>query len=1149
MAGIKTIDSPGKLVVSLMGIDNRTQDKRNFTDSQHLKALLDAEMGKIRLSAVAKESAAAIKQMDKLRGELDEKRTQYNELTLKNAIEKQRHKADEEVLTHKNALSLKHAEQDPERTRANLEVEKFNYGKSILADMKKHKGRLPFTDQMMENLITLKHAGIDIIPEIVDNLWKHGYQEYSVEQLNSIAAGITRDIDEATQRTGQRTQTPVTGGTGQGAVVPVTGGTGQETPMVAQTPGAGLGGLPLGIQGMGGTGQETPGSAPPTIMTPDRFSEMAGGGSGLAPSAPAYTPKQSMGIYEPPVVPTQAQGTAGATTAQVQGPTTPPGTGQAGPTTTSTPPTTTLTPAQLREMEAGLRLKGKIDSHILEKRMFDSSPALAGHKEEQRQADLTHEATLDKQKPEFLKIMDRFADNAQSGDQRDVAIFENFLSNHLNKGLTEGNAYVQTLEWLSGKNNMLQKIINDPKTPDAQKDALRKTQSVITLGLTNLIRNPEKFIGKTEAKGTTGSRSKTGDIPRSPVAVRRDGWVEDTSDAKYTGDHVQKINTNPLLFAIGENMKLSYKAVDSGWWFFDKQIGPDPKNQREFLDFSANFLNNLISEMRKQGYTPSDAMGAFQDLDHLASFSSGEIKGQASIAEKIVHTYRNVNHIYKELADRLKGHVAGLAAAHESSIMASPEKYTNLSVGEVSNFSWDDFDQNWANQFIDDTQPRQPGQPGPGQPGWELPKVAPKKGGTYKTYDTKTKQYKEIKVDQVVTDANNKVLQIDVNGERIKPPGYLVKPGADVLVPESHYKNLPKGTPLIINGKRYRLQGMKDIKTLGMTLKRAILKDQQGGTLKQIDLDMRVYLPGHLRLSQINKLLTGNLNRQDIEHGIRNTMPFPKESSPPSNRSRATPPIDPNKPIVPKKSSDGTQKKNEPPVKGGTLSTMTWETFRNGDRLVKLDSKGRAFATLLNHRKPGEKRKGSAPLSGAYDGDTLHNVVIAIPDTNFDGVPDDMVELEGGGSLPLDDAWKWVDKNKDEPRKYTTDGKGVVYTHDTNIRLAGYNAAEIYLNKEDEENGELNPAGVAAQEALVRMLRGGWVDQKDKDRFNFKVLVAGTPRNHKSGGTYLNHGRVVTDVYVAFGAIEKKIGSVIWVNPVDQLVEDGFGTEWYPRSR
>lgn len=202
MAGIKTIDSPGKLVVSLMGIDNRTQDKRNFTDSQHLKALLDAEMGKIRLSAVAKESAAAIKQMDKLRGELDEKRTQYNELTLKNAIEKQRHKADEEVLTHKNALSLKHAEQDPERTRANLEVEKFNYGKSILADMKKHKGRLPFTDQMMENLITLKHAGIDIIPEIVDNLWKHGYQEYSVEQLNSIAAGITRDIDEATQRTG-----------------------------------------------------------------------------------------------------------------------------------------------------------------------------------------------------------------------------------------------------------------------------------------------------------------------------------------------------------------------------------------------------------------------------------------------------------------------------------------------------------------------------------------------------------------------------------------------------------------------------------------------------------------------------------------------------------------------------------------------------------------------------------------------------------------------------------------------------------------------------------------------------------------------------------------------------------------------------------
>lgn len=228
---------------------------------------------------------------------------------------------------------------------------------------------------------------------------------------------------------------------------------------------------------------------------------------------------------------------------------------------------------------------------------------------------------------------------------------------------------------------------------------------------------------------------------------------------------------------------------------------------------------------------------------------------------------------------------------------------------------------------------------------------------------------------------------------------------------------------------------------------------------------------------------------------------------------------------------------------------MTWETFRNGDRLVKLDSKGRAFATLLNHRKPGEKRKGSAPLSGAYDGDTLHNVVIAIPDTNFDGVPDDMVELEGGGSLPLDDAWKWVDKNKDEPRKYTTDGKGVVYTHDTNIRLAGYNAAEIYLNKEDEENGELNPAGVAAQEALVRMLRGGWVDQKDKDRFNFKVLVAGTPRNHKSGGTYLNHGRVVTDVYVAFGAIEKKIGSVIWVNPVDQLVEDGFGTEWYPRSR
>ena len=199
---------------------------------------------------------------------------------------------------------------------------------------------------------------------------------------------------------------------------------------------------------------------------------------------------------------------------------------------------------------------------------------------------------------------------------------------------------------------------------------------------------------------------------------------------------------------------------------------------------------------------------------------------------------------------------------------------------------------------------------------------------------------------------------------------------------------------------------------------------------------------------------------------------------------------------------------------------MTWERERHGWDKIS-----------------GEFFRAAVSESGVYDGDTLYGVVIELPDNMAPfGEVDDFIEVDGK-MVPVPEIWKTGSKGaRFNPRT------GAIYMEGATIRPAGYDAWELNLDP-------AGPEGKYAKQALIRMFKGGWVDESVKKKFRFVVRGVGKIRGSNTGPVKGFWGRIVTDIFIVEDGKQKHVGEMILKNPIDELSEGKHGvlttpTDW-----
>ena len=580
-------------------------------------------------------------------------------------------------------------------------------------------------------------------------------------------------------------------------------------------------------------------------------------------------------------------------------------------------------------------------------------------------------------------------------------------------------------------------------------------------------------------------------------------------------------NSHPVVS--GLNLPSAFKVKNNNIVVPDKHIGgfkwDNPRDAQKQRAFASSFLTRLVSQLREKGYTPQGIQMVLGDLDEARNIMNAGVASSENIGgvEGIVHTYANIAQYQPNMLKAFRQELSVFANQQpvKEQTMTNPDA-TDVEKGMSL---WQGFGS-WATSEQARMQPGTSDGTTTTQPG------DTESGKSYRYW--KDGQFHDMRVDNVVRDAQGRIKEIISGGQRQAPPSNMLEHGANVPLPNRYrlFEVLPAGTPIIVEGQQYRYHGL--VKGDPKGLARFEVTDDQGNVRRfRVDTKNKFLPGGQFSTPQINRLLKGIA---DTSSGAKRML----------ERRKAKTPFKPSNPLGPssEKATPKAQKKN----KGTVTATTTWETVRDGGRLLRLDAQGRAFATVLNLRKAGQKGKG---LPGIYDADTLYGVEVELPDWDKDSMPDSRVELEGGKVVELPEVWK--------NQEYTANGNSV-RSKDAVIRLAGVQATEVYFPPPNQ--GQLNPAGVRAQEELVRMFQQGWVDRPagsntGPDRFIFKVRVVGSPDSvptqlkHKYPNPYSDkYGRIITDVYVAVGGKEQKIAEVTWENPEKKLIQQGHGRPW-----
>lgn len=627
----------------------------------------------------------------------------------------------------------------------------------------------------------------------------------------------------------------------------------------------------------------------------------------------------------------------------------------------------------------------------------------------------------------------------------------------------------------------------------------------------------------TSAKSTKKAAGSALNRYGAEIGTWREAMQKGTHKTGTPEEARSTYNANSVIASLGQTLPKSF-TTDRGFFSADRHVGGinwgDGKDALKMRQFTGKFLNQLTADLRAKGYTPADVQSIIEDIEGgvgaYGAVGGRQImtKGEITGVDALFQTFANIqaNPATKRILTDFKKQLTIFAAQQGTKeAMAAEMELSDdqLRLGLWKATDGSDFDA-WLGEKSSDASTK------------ETSTTKPE--GTTTTdsdkrrwFNPRTKQFEDI--DKVVRDTTGNIREIIVDGKRRKLIGKTFPLSENVPLPPGIpiFRSLPKGTPLVVDGQMYHFEDLV-VKVGGTQVE--VLDSE--GNIRTFDYKKQFQFPSTLPTWKINQLLRGVAGSG---RGAKQHIEASKRQKKPAN------------PFTPNVSQPSrVQKKN----KGAVASTLTWETLRGGGRVVRLDPEGRSFASILNLRRAGQSAPKGTSLSGFYDADTGYGINVELPDWNKDGKPDDMLHLEGGKIVALPEIWKQEQYDK---------GDGAVYSKDTTIRLAGFQAEEIYLTPEDRKQGRMNPAAVRAQQALIQIFQQGWVDAKEKNRFIFKVRVVGAPNRHSQfTNPYRDkYDRIITDVYIASGGTDKKIGEIKWVNPTKQLERQGHGRPWRRR--
>ena len=369
--------------------------------------------------------------------------------------------------------------------------------------------------------------------------------------------------------------------------------------------------------------------------------------------------------------------------------------------------------------------------------------------------------------------------------------------------------------------------------------------------------NVVKSLDKTATKA--GSKATEAGSPLNRYKPKTEEW--DKTSQKGTFDSVsQEMNANPVISSL--KLPAAYKLDKNN--AFDKKVGgfdwTNKKDAGKAVQFSVDFLNQLAGQLRIENYTPQDVEAVIKDLDRAANIymGAGDKVPQGftpSGVDGMIYTYANIAkyrpNVLRAFREQLTAYSGnqGLKEGQMNPKATDVEKTKALWASESGDFNA------WSKSYMQGMTPKTKMKDTTG---------GLVKGYTRRYYDPKMQQFKQITPENFVKDADGKPTHMILYGERMKVPKKLFGPEQNMPVPTHVKRNgrdvhilsvMPTGTPLVINGRNYRLHK----KPTRIDTAYLEVMDENGDItrLKVADVIRKMQFPGSLSTKRLNEILGG----------------------------------------------------------------------------------------------------------------------------------------------------------------------------------------------------------------------------------------------------------------------------------------------------
>ena len=625
------------------------------------------------------------------------------------------------------------------------------------------------------------------------------------------------------------------------------------------------------------------------------------------------------------------------------------------------------------------------------------------------------------------------------------------------------------------------------------------------------------------AKSSTGTKSKT---PYGTGAVMNPNYATDMKGWKASPEIDTSIANHHFMRQASGYITKKFVDEQNNWR--DKV-----HNGEMTVQDAHGVTKSLVQVARDMQLSPRDFHKIMGEIDAVSGFALNKYPkpNELSDSTQFAATMRYMKAKHGDLWNELRQHVSKLA--NNQILRGSQAKGKGLIQGRnnqaINSMLWSTDGEttgdiaNWTPSYVASLMGTNPQSGAQGTtPTGPAPVVNPSKHKP--VIIEKDGKYMSGTPVDVEYDAKGKAVRIRMSETedwiKLGVSGHTARAeGGAMPIPRKvsgmwSYEKLPEGLKVWLKGTEYTVEGMGRGQFVdGRSGLKLYLRNAEGITgFHRNDLKGLSFPPG-TSVDVMNAALQGKLVKQ------RTTTPQPK----------------PTRPEVLRPSSEEPKKKLS---EGGSGLASYWSYMRGGEQITE----GKFFGASVLHMQPQKGQK----TSGVWDGDTIYNATIEIPDSNNDGILDsrDWVEVDGV-KTQLPKAWHTDNPNRKRATfKPGNDGK--VYMEGAGIRLAGYDAWEIS-----------KAGGKEAKQALIDLFQSGWTDPKQKNRFIFRVRGVGTPTGHTNApagkqNPYIEDnaswGRIVTDVFIRVNGKEQKVAEVVFKNPANDLIDQGHG-EAYRRYR